>query len=137
MGLITAYTNLDYLEVITKIKRLLELDPNFFQYILKIVPINYVCETNVDVISSLVESVCSDYIKENSTYKIVLKRRDNDIIDRQKFIGKIAKIIDAKVNLDNPDVIVRIEILGNLCGLSFHKPEELIKIRSKWKKSKQ
>ena len=44
-----------------------------------------------------------------------------------RLITMAAKKIDNKVDLENPDKIVRIEILGNLCGISFLKQDDIIK----------
>ncbi|MHA2324953.1 MAG: hypothetical protein ACXACB_06115, partial [Promethearchaeota archaeon] len=42
-GLITALTSLDSRKVINKIQDILRKRPDFFQFILKIVPIDFVC----------------------------------------------------------------------------------------------
>ena len=79
-GLITAATNVDTKEVMRKIKKILEKDSNFFQFILKIAPIDYVCETNLNVIKSIVEKYYSLYLNEEDSFKIELNRRKNEII---------------------------------------------------------
>jgi tRNA acetyltransferase TAN1 len=131
-GLITAATNIDIKEVILKIKQILEKDPEFFQYILKIIPIDYVCETKLKVLKSFVEKYYSLYINENQSFKIELNRRKSEIIDRDLLIEAIAKSINNKVDLDNPDRILRIEILGKVSGISFLTPEEKIIIHNKY-----
>ncbi|MFX1478982.1 MAG: hypothetical protein ACFFCI_12695, partial [Promethearchaeota archaeon] len=50
-GLITAFTNLKLEKVISEIKKILERNPKFFQYILKIIPINFICETDTKTIN--------------------------------------------------------------------------------------
>ena len=39
----------------------------------------------------------------------------------------IAKNIDNPVDLENPDKIIRIEVLDNICGISFLKQEDVIR----------
>ncbi len=126
-GLLTVFTALRREEVISKIKELLKTDPNFFQYILKIVPIDFVCETNVDVIKEIILKHHKEYLKENASFRIDLKRRNNEIINRTQLIKVIAEIFNNKVDLDNPDKIIRIEILGNFCGISFLQVNDIIK----------
>jgi len=133
-GLITALTNIDSKEVIHKIKKIIENDSNFFQFILKIVPIDYVCETNIKVIKELVDKYYRIYINEDQSFKIDLMRRKNELVERDLVIESIAKIIINKVNLDNPDKIIRIEILGNVTGISFLNPDDLIRISNKFNK---
>ncbi|MFW9936356.1 MAG: THUMP domain-containing protein [Candidatus Thorarchaeota archaeon] len=130
-GLITAFTRLDAKDVIFKIKEILVKDPNFFQYILKIIPIDYVCETNVGTIKELVQKNHEAYINHDESFKILLKRRKNEKIDRYIFIESIAKLVDKKVDLTNPDKLIWIEVLGNRCGISFLKSDQIISLNSK------
>lgn len=125
-GLVTGLTNLSTKEVILKIKKILEKDPYFFQYILKIIPIDFVCETNSQVINQLVELHYRDYLYDTDSYKITLKRRKHEQIERVNFIQKLAKNIPNKVDLENPDKFIRIEILGSICGISFLSKEDII-----------
>ncbi|TFF89887.1 MAG: hypothetical protein EU548_05790, partial [Promethearchaeota archaeon] len=89
-GLITALTEIKEFEVILKIKEILDKDPEFFQYILKIVPIQYVCETNQTTIAQIIKSSYKQHIYENETFRIKLNRRNNELIDRDVIIDKCA-----------------------------------------------
>lgn len=129
LGLLTALTSIDCKKVITEIKNILREDPNFFQFILKIIPIDFVCETNLNIISQLVKNHYKDYIDSDESYKIDLKRRNKDFLEREIIITNIAKKIENKVDLSNPNKIIRIELLGNFCGISFLKPDEIIRIK--------
>ena len=129
-GLVTALSNLDAKVVVKKLKDLLTEDPVFFKYILKIVPIDYICETDVSVISQIVKNNYKNYIDEGDSFRITLVRRKHEMIDRDEFISIIAKNINNKVNLENPDIIIRFDILGNFCGISFLKQSEILRIRS-------
>ncbi|MFX0187508.1 MAG: THUMP domain-containing protein [Candidatus Hodarchaeota archaeon] len=128
-GLITALTNLDAKKVIQKIKKILIKDPQFIQYILKIIPIDFVCETNINVINQIVQQQYANFINENDTFRIRLKRRSHESIDRNYFIDTVAKGINNKVDLENPNKIIRIEILGNSCGIAFLKPNDILKFK--------
>jgi len=129
-GLITAATNIDCKEVILKIKKILEKNSNFFQSILKIIPIDYVCETKLNVIKDIVEKYNPLYLNKNDSFKIELKRRKNEIIERDAIIESVAKIINNRVDLDNPDKTIRIELLGNVSGISFLNPDDIINIHN-------
>ncbi len=128
MGLITAMTNLNGKEIILKIKGILKRDPNFFKYILKIVPIDFVVKTEILLIKQIIEQHYKQFIEKNDSFRISLKRRKHESIERNSFIRLIAEKIDNEVDLENPDKIVRIEILGNNTGISFLKPDEILKI---------
>ena len=126
-GLITALTNLSLKKVISNIKKITKKNPSFFQFILKIIPINFICETDTEIINYVIKENYENYIDGEETFRITLKRRQHEKIDRTNFIETIAKDIDNKVNLDNPDKIIRIEILGNICGISFLEKNDIIK----------
>ena len=130
-GLITALTSLNAKDVIQKIKNILKNDPNFFQYILKIVPIDYICETNVNIIKEIIKNHYNEYINKNDSFRITLKRRKHELIDRVQFIRIIAENINNKVDLENPNKIINIEILGNSCGITFLKPNDILKFKCK------
>ncbi len=129
-GLVVALSNLDVKEVIKQLKEVLTEDPEFFKYILKIVPIDYICETDISVISQIVLNNYKKYIDEGDSFRITLKRRKHDLIDRDEFISIVANNIKNKVNLENPDKIIRFDILGNYCGISFLKQGDIIRTRS-------
>ena len=109
------------------IKNILKEDPNFLRYILKMVPIDFICESNIQVISRIVENHYKEFIGDENSFKITLKRRNNDLIERENFIKVIAEKIDNNVNLSKPDIDVRFEFLGNTCGIAFLKPDDVLK----------
>ncbi len=97
---------------------------------MKIVPIDFVCETNLKIIQQIIESHYKKFIDETDSFKIDLKRRNNDIIGRDSLIKNVAKNIENQVNLENPDIIIRIELLGNFSGIAFLKPDEILRFKS-------
>ena len=131
-GLITAATNIDNREIILKIKEILEINPEFFQFILKIVPIDYVCETKLNTLKEIIKKYYPLYLNKYDSFKIELNRRKSTIIDRDILIETIAKLFNNKVDLDNPDKILRIEILGNVIGISFLNPDDIFIIINKY-----
>ncbi|MFX1425255.1 MAG: THUMP domain-containing protein [Promethearchaeota archaeon] len=126
-GLITALTNIDAKKVISKIRYLLKKNPNYFQFILKVIPIDFVCETNVKMLVNLIKQHSKTFIKEGETFKIVLKRRKHEKLERDILIERIADHINNKVDLESPDKIINIEVLGNFCGVSFLGERDIIK----------
>lgn len=125
-GLISALTCLNAKEVIHKLKNTMKKDPGFFRYILKMIPIDFICETNVEVISRIIENHYKEFIKEENSFKITLNRRKNELINRDNFIKRIAEIFDNEVNLTNPDIEIRFELIGNTCGISFLKSKDIL-----------
>lgn len=127
-GLLSAFINQDIRRIIAKIKTILDGDPTYFQYILKIIPIDYVCDTDINMIKEIVNKYYRDYINPNESFMIALKRRKSEIIERDSFIRKIAAGINNQVDLSNPDKLIWIDVLGNRCGISFIKASDIITI---------
>lgn len=128
-GLISALTNIEAKKVINKIRKILEKNPYYFQFILKIVPIDFICETNMKIITGLIQERYKSYINDTDSFKIVLKRRKHEKIDRNNIIEQIARKIVNKVDLDNPDKIIRVEVLGNFSGVSFLENKDVIRTK--------
>ncbi|MHA2281060.1 MAG: THUMP domain-containing protein [Promethearchaeota archaeon] len=125
-GLITALTEFDAKNVIQKIRKILQDNPHFFQFILKIIPIDFVCETNTKILTNLIQDHYKTYIKKQDSFKIELKRRKHEKIERNTLIERIAAGIHNKVDLEKPDKVIRIEILGNFSGISFLQKKDII-----------
>ncbi|MDX1797107.1 MAG: THUMP domain-containing protein [Candidatus Lokiarchaeia archaeon] len=128
-GLISAFTNENLKEVISKIKTIQAKNPDYFQFILKIVPIDFICETKIKTIEKIIEQNYKNYIDEKESFKITLKRRHHPGIERENFIEIIANLINNSVDLEAPDKIIRFEVLGNITGISFLKRNEIITIK--------
>jgi tRNA(Ser,Leu) C12 N-acetylase TAN1 len=126
-GLLTGYSSLNSHEIVKKLQKLKEEDPSFFQFILKVVPIDYVCETNLEIINEFVKRDFRKYIKKGEKYRIKLIRREKSI-DRDEFIDTIAHNINNPVDLEDPDKIIRFEIVGKNCGISYLEQDEILRV---------
>ncbi|MFW9941361.1 MAG: THUMP domain-containing protein [Candidatus Thorarchaeota archaeon] len=129
-GLISVLTNIDAKKAIRKIQQILRKDPHYFQFVLKIIPIDFICETNIKIITNLIQNHSKTFIKEGDSFKIMIKRRKHEKIERNFLIERIASNINNKVDLDNPDKIIRLEVLGNFCGVSFLEKNDIIRVRA-------
>jgi len=129
-GLITAFTNLPEIDIIKKIKEILEKDPYIFTYVLKIVPIQFICETDLDLIKRIVKENYSTYIGKQDSFRITLKRRKNKLIERDKLIEAVANLLNNPVDLENPDKIIRIELLDTVCGISFLEQGDILRTKN-------
>lgn len=127
-GLVSAFINQDVREIIAKIKKILKENPTFFQYILKIVPVDYVCDTDIPLINEIVKKNYKNFINPSESFMIKLKRRKSEIIERESFIQKIATGISNPVDLSSPEKVIWIEVLGNRCGISFISLSDIISV---------
>ena len=125
-GLIAAKTTLDPFEVIVKLREILKERPYEFRYSLRIIPIEKVVKTRLEEIEKAAEEFAPK-IGENETFRITVEKRFTEISTKD-VIEAAASKIERKVNLEKPDKIMLIEIIGGLTGISVIKPNDIISV---------
>ena len=125
-GILTAQTKLDPIEVVKKMKEILLDQPWSIRYCLRIIPIQKVIETKIEIIEKAISNI-SNQILDGETYRILIEKRNSDISSKE-IITKIAHEIKNKVSLDFPDKIILIEILGGMTGISILKETDILSI---------
>jgi tRNA acetyltransferase TAN1 len=125
-GLITARTALNPCEVIEKFKAILHERPYEFRYALRILPIEKVVATELELIVTAAAELSSG-IGENETFRITVEKRFTTL-HAQEIVEAVATRIDRRVNLDNPDKVVLIEIVGKFTGVSVIKPDLILSV---------
>jgi len=125
-GILTAQTKLEPIEVVKKMKEMLLDQPWSIRYCLRIIPIQKVIETKIEVIEMAISNILNQ-ILDGETYRILIEKRNSDISSKE-IITKIAHKIKNKVSLDFPDKIILIEILGGMTGISILKEADILSI---------
>jgi len=125
-GLITARANLDPLEVIKKFREILKESPWEFRYTLRVIPIERIVHTNLEEIQNAATDLASK-IRQNETFRVTVEKRFT-AFSTKEIIEAAATNIDRKVELENPDKIVLIEIIGELTGISVMKPVDILSV---------
>ena len=125
-GILTAQTKLDPIEVVKKMKEILLDQPWSIRYCLRIIPIQSVIETKIEVIERAISNI-SNQILDGETYRILIEKRNSNISSKE-IITKIAHEIKNKVSLDFPDKIILIEILGIVTGISLIKKSDILSL---------
>ena len=125
-GLIAAKTSIDPFEVVAKFRETLRERPYEFRYSLRIIPIERVVKTRLEEIAKAAEEL-APRIGENETFRITVEKRFTEISTKD-VIEAAASKIERKVNLEKPDKILLIEIVGGLTGISLIKPEDIISV---------
>ena len=125
-GLIAAKTTLDPCTVIAKLRAILQERPYEFRYALRIIPIEKVVRTDLDEIKRVATEFAAK-IGENETFRVSVEKRFTTIHSRD-FIEAAATSIQRKTNLDNPDKVLLIEVIGGLTGMSLIKPSDILAV---------
>ena len=125
-GLIIIDKIADSIKTVDIFRQILEKEPWHFRYILRVIPIEAVCMTDLTEIVSLACTL-SCKIPKNSTFGIVIEKRFS-VIKSEVIISKIAKNIRAKVNLTTPEWLILVQILGKSTGVSVLKPDQILSV---------
>jgi tRNA acetyltransferase TAN1 len=121
-GMILVQTSLDPLTIIDKLKELVASEPWQVRYILRVLPIQDVVPTQLDTISHAATELITKIGKD--TFRVTVEKRHNSIGSMQ-IIMAIAERINNKVDLENPDWVVLVQVLGGLTGVSVLRPNQI------------
>lgn len=121
--------DVDPVEVITRLKDFINTMDFKLQFILKLVPIQEVLETNLQELSAFIQENM-EKIGPNESFKIVVRKRRVNLHSIE-IIDEIAKDINRNVDLDNPDKIIRLEIIGKYTGISILEKGQIFSLGRK------
>jgi len=125
-GLIVAKTKLDPFKVVEGLRGILRERPWEFRYVLKVIPIEIVVRTRIDDIKRAAASL-HHKILENERFRVTIEKRHSDISTKD-IIDAAVENLNRKVDLNNPNKIILIEILGRLTGVSVIKPNDILSV---------
>jgi tRNA acetyltransferase TAN1 len=125
-GLIVAKTSFDPLVVIEKFRGILAGKPYEFRYALRIVPIQRVVPTDLAEIKKASQALAQK-IGENQTFRVTVEKRFTELHSKD-IVEAAAGELNRKVDLKNPDLVLQIEVLGGLTGISLIKTSDIIAI---------
>jgi len=125
-GLIATKTILDAFDVIEKFRKILRERPYEFRYILRIIPIEKVIRTDLKEIERISMELGSK-ISVGETFRVTVEKRFTET-PTQDIIEAAAANIERKVDLNNPNKILLIEVVGGLTGISVIKPDEILAV---------
>jgi tRNA acetyltransferase TAN1 len=125
-GLIIIGRLVDPMKTVCIFRQILEKEPWYFRYILRVIPVESVCKSDLTEIVSLA-CILSRKIPKKSTFKIVIEKRFFEIRS-DVLISKIANKISARVNLTTPEWVVMVQILHKMTGISVLKPDQILSI---------
>jgi len=126
---------MDPFTVVERLKEMAEERPWEFHYVLKVTPIEVNVKTDLEEIKEAVKKLVGK-IGENESFRITVNKRATNLSSKE-IIEEVAKLVDRKVDLENPDKIIQIEIIGDYTGISVIRPDQILsitKIKEEWMK---
>jgi len=125
-GLVVAKTALDPLEAVEKFKTFLGEKPYEFRYSLRIIPIQKVVHTELENVKTAALELVSK-LGEGESFRVTVEKRFTSIHSRD-LIEAVATEVKNKVDLENPDKVLLIEVLGGYTGVALVKPSGIISV---------
>lgn len=96
------------------------------RYLLRMIPVLHTCKAYSDIITKNVSVFLENYnneIAKHKSFAVNFKARNNASIGRTEVINTLAAMIHAKnpsikADLKNPEVVINVDIIGQICCLS-------------------
>jgi tRNA acetyltransferase TAN1 len=126
IGLVVAKTKLDPVKAVLDLRALLKERPWEFKYTLKVVPIQKVVEAKMSAIEQTALELAGS-IEQKEKFRITVEKRHTDLSSKT-IIDTVAKGIERTVDLETPDRILLIEVLGDLAGLALIETEDVLSV---------
>jgi tRNA acetyltransferase TAN1 len=126
-GLISVKTSMDAVETVRQFRALLQRSPYEFRFVLRIIPIERVVRTDLDLIQQAVTELSSK-IDDKETFRVTVEKRFTTTHSKE-IIEKVATNVKRKVNLTNPDKIILVEIVGGFTGVSVLNPQDILSVQ--------
>jgi tRNA acetyltransferase TAN1 len=101
-------------------------EPFRIHFVQRIIPVDAVVDTTLDQIKAAAKQL-GGQINESESFKIDIGERDSPYT-RKELIEAIADVVDRKVNLESPDKVLQVEVLGEYTALCVARPDEIISI---------
>lgn len=123
-GIIGVKTSVDARTVVQELRSILRDDPMAFRYTLKWMPIDLWVNSDLE---SMREAVLKlrDRIKPGERWRMTVEKRRYTLYHRIDIIKELAELVDEKVDLKNPDKIIRVDIIGRNAGVSVLSPQQI------------
>jgi len=115
-------------ETIKKLVKTCKKDPSVFRITFHWIPVDNWCKSTVEDMQKTIKGLVKD-IKEKDKWKIDIAKRCYEKYNTTELIMKLTDVVDRpKVDLKNPDKIIRVDIIGNDAGISLLNKDEMLNI---------
>lgn len=126
VGLVVAKTKLEPIQVVKKLKTILQERPWEFRYVLKVTPIEHVVPADLEKLAEIAKKL-EGKIDKNEKYRITVEKRHSPLSSKE-IIEAMAAGIGRKVDLTEPDRIVLVQVIGKLAGLAVITEEDILSV---------
>lgn len=125
-GVLLVETELPHQDVIEFLKKVMEFEPFRIRSMLRLIPVEKVVDLDLEMIKGEVKPLMEKIGPEES-FRITVEKRHSDL-SRGDLIEAIASTTSRKVDLENPDWVVLVEVIRDTVGLSVVRPAQIISV---------
>lgn len=122
-GIILAKTNLNPIQIVEDSKELIRNEPWRFRYVLRIIPLEKICKAEISEIHKVVKQLRGK-IAQNETFMVLIEKRHTKLRSME-IISAVTSDFEMKVNLENPNWIILIQIVNRLAGVSILRSSQI------------
>ena len=126
-GIIGVRTRIDSREVIQRLRELFDEDPFVLQHTLKWVPVDLWTSSTLDSMKEGVTQL-KNKIHTGERWRMTVEKRRYTQYHKIDIIRELAELIYEEVDLENPDKILCIEIIGKYAGFSVLAPQDIFSV---------
>ena len=126
-GIIGVKTKLNPREVVNGLRRLFDEDLFALQYTLKWVPVDLWTLSDMDSMKQGVGKL-RNRIHAGERWRMTVEKRRYSLHHKFEVIRELADLVDEKVDLENPQKILRVDIIGRYAGISVLTPQDVFSV---------
>ncbi|RLI74985.1 hypothetical protein DRO97_04460 [Archaeoglobales archaeon] len=112
------------IEAVIRIEKMVKEKHELFLHTKRYIPLENVIRTDIEEMKECVKDLLYK-IGKNETFRITVEKRYTTLHSKD-IIDSIAKVVNRKVDLKNPDWIVLVEVFGSKTGISVIKPGQIV-----------
>ena len=128
-GLLAVKTSIDAFHVISELAKIVESEPWSIRFILRIIPVEKIVESDVEHIRDTVQTM-AERIQMGESFRITVEKRRTGI-SQTDLVNATAGVVDRKVDLEKPDWVVLIEVIQDVTGISIARPDQILSVMKK------
>lgn len=121
-GLLACKISLNPFEVVEQLRGFADDNPYQFRFAIKFTPLEKCVESSIPAMAEATESLLSK-IGEDDSFRVSVKKRHTEL-DSMEIVEGVAAVISRRVDLDNPDWTVLVEVVGEWTGISVLREDE-------------
>jgi len=114
-------------DAVKKLVKLCLAEPDIFKMTYQYVPIDTWCASDVKEMQQVIRELETD-IKSSEKWKMMLNKRSYDMPAIDLVIALTDVVDKPRVDLKNPEKVIRVEIFGNKAGIALLRADESLSV---------